>query len=101
MSIQGQLIAIAAKLCINYCKYPSQCDDYDELQSKYCEKCSVYKDFISEDSKLRCDESITDRLDETSSEFCNNYCKWPDKYDADSEDDMLEERCESCILDLI
>jgi len=33
-------------------------------------------------------------LEEAKSDFCDNYCEWPNKYS--DMDDLIEEKCQFC-----
>lgn len=62
-------------------------------------------------TKIRMDEfgDITTLLEKVKEEICDHYCKYPEQYSFDGKtfqdgerfEQMLEERCEGCPLDLL
>lgn len=50
---------------------------------------------MNEEKKESKDKSITDIIEETKDDFCDNYCKFPDQYGDSPEeyDEMLENEC--------
>ena len=49
-----------------------------------------------EENKLK---NVTEILEEVKNEICDNYCKYPEEYE--DYEDMLKERCEDCVLNLL
>ena len=48
--------------------------------------------------------TITDILDEMAADFCDNYCKWPEKYTVEGiehSSKLYEEHCGDCPLNWI
>ena len=43
--------------------------------------------------------TVTGLLQEIADDFCDNYCKYPDRYT--DEDKMMEEHCDQCPLNKI
>ena len=49
-------------------------------------------------------KTITDILDQMAADFCDNYCKWPEKYTeggVEHSGRLYEERCGECPLNWI
>ena len=53
-------------------------------------------------------KTVTDIIEEVMVDICDNYCKWPEKYGVDGEDrdperteQMMEEICDKCPLNLL
>lgn len=99
-TIPEQLEIMRIELCWNYCKWLAQYDDFVLIHKERCEGCRVCRDFERSDEGDEA-ESITDRLEKLSSEFCNCYCKWIDEYPTVADEEKLEEKCNSCALDMI
>ena len=63
---------------------------------KMCKALNVSADFLL----FGKDKTITKMLEEVSNDICNNYCKWPEQWDAEKEGQELceSEICASCPL---
>ena len=49
-------------------------------------------------------KTITDILDQMATEFCDNYCKWPEKYTIEGIEHsarLYDEHCGDCPLNWI
>ena len=44
------------------------------------------------------EKKIVDMLQDISSDICNLYCKYPDIYNKEEEEDKLYEHCDKCPL---
>lgn len=44
------------------------------------------------------EKKIVDMLQDISSDICNHYCKYPDIYQKEEEEDKLYEHCDKCPL---
>jgi len=42
--------------------------------------------------------SVTKQIEHACEKFCNNYCKYPEKYSAEEWETKMDEICDKCIL---
>lgn len=40
--------------------------------------------------------SIHEMIDEIFEDLCDNYCKYPEQYTEETEDDLYKEHCDNC-----
>lgn len=44
------------------------------------------------------EKTVNDILNEVVEEICDKYCKFPQMYTGENEDELYEEHCDGCIL---
>lgn len=52
--------------------------------------------------------TVTEIIEKVRADICDNYCKWPEKYgvtgdgsDPEREEQLMDEKCDECPLDLL
>lgn len=43
-------------------------------------------------------KTIPQLLEDIASEICDHYCKYPEQYQGDKQDDLFNEHCDNCPL---
>lgn len=44
------------------------------------------------------EKTVNDILNEVVEEVCDKYCKFPQMYTGENEDELYEEHCDGCVL---
>lgn len=45
-------------------------------------------------------KTITTLLNDMAADFCDNYCKYPEQYDEDHEEELYK-HCETCPINIL